>query len=140
MQVEWSTIQALGSTKGVDLWYLFPLGVGVSRMLPRDGKITDAWSKRLDLIFGTHDWHDRFYQKNVTADFFDDIETLTRDAPEEKINAFIHERLGSAFFKVAKGLVLRNTKSSPLYLLCFAASNERGAPVAIRIAQSILEG
>lgn len=138
MQVEWSTIQALGATKGVDLWYLFPLGVGVSRMLPRDGKITDAWSKRLDLIFGTHDWYNRFYQKNTTVGLFDEIETLERDAPEEKINAFIHERLGSAFFKVAKGLVLRNSKSSPLYLLCFAASNERGAPVAIRIAQSIL--
>lgn len=70
---------------------------------------------------------------------FDDIdETLERDAPEEKISAFVHERLGLAFFKVAKGLVLRNSKSSPLYMLCFAASNEKGAPIAIRIAQSIL--
>lgn len=138
MQVEWSTIEALGATRGVDLWYLFPLGTGVSRMLPRVGKITDGWSRRLDLAFGTHAWYDRFYQKSATPGLFDDSETLERDAPEEKINAFIHERLGTAFFKVAKGLVLRNSKSSPLYLLCFAASNERGAPIAIRIAQSLL--
>ena len=138
MQVEWSTIEALGATRGVDLWYLFPLGVGVSRMLPRDGNLTEAWSNRLDLIFGTHDWYDRFYRRSPTLGLFDDIETLERDVPEQKINDFIHERLGSAFFKVAKGLVLRNSKSSPLYLLCFAASNERGAPIAIRIAQSIL--
>lgn len=138
MQVEWRTIEALGATKGVDLWYLFPLGVGVSRMLPRDGNISEAWSNRMDVIFGTHDWYERFYRRSFTPGLFDEIETLQRDAPEQKINEFIHERLGSAFFKVAKGLILRNSKSSPLYLLCFAASNERGAPIAIRIAQSIL--
>ena len=33
MQVEWSTIETLGATKAVDLWYLFPLGVGVARLL-----------------------------------------------------------------------------------------------------------
>ncbi len=33
MQVEWSTVQALAATQAVDLWYLFPLGVGVARLL-----------------------------------------------------------------------------------------------------------
>jgi three-Cys-motif partner protein len=31
MQVEWATIQTLASTKGIDLWYLFP---GIARLLP----------------------------------------------------------------------------------------------------------
>jgi three-Cys-motif partner protein len=29
MQVDWSTIEALAATKAIDLWYLFPLGVGM---------------------------------------------------------------------------------------------------------------
>src|SRR5271165_1651205 len=31
MQVEWETLKALGQTCGVDLWLLFPLGVGVEQ-------------------------------------------------------------------------------------------------------------
>lgn len=43
MQVEWETIKAIGATKSIDLWLLFPIGVAVNRMLPRDGQIFDAW-------------------------------------------------------------------------------------------------
>ena len=40
----------------------------------------------------------------------------------------------------ANPLSLRNSKNVPLYLLCFAAGNPRGAPTAVKIAQQILEG
>lgn len=39
MQVEWETVHTLAKTGGVDLWYLFPLGIGVTRTLTRDGVI-----------------------------------------------------------------------------------------------------
>jgi hypothetical protein len=43
------------------------------------------------------------------------------------------------FFDVAeKPMVLRNTKNCPLYLFCFAVSNEKGAPIALRIANHLL--
>lgn len=35
---------------------------------------------------------------------------------------------------------MRNSKNVPLYLLCFAAGNPRGGPIAVKIAQDILEG
>ncbi|MGO9443875.1 MAG: three-Cys-motif partner protein TcmP [Thiobacillaceae bacterium] len=138
MQVEWSTVAALGATKAADLWYLFPLGVGVTRLLTRDGIINEAWKNRLELLFGTSDWQSRFYQTQRTQDLFGDRATVERDASVEKIKAFIQERLATCFEGVAKGLVLKNSKSSPLYLLCFAAANKRGAPTAIKIAQQIL--
>lgn len=138
MQVEWSTIQALAATKAVDLWYLFPLGVGVTRLLTKDGNISPSWQERLRLLFGTDDWRQRFYQVTKSRDLFGDLETVARDASEENIAAFIKERLASCFAAVADGLVLRNSKASPLYLLCFAAANERGAKTALKIAQSIL--
>jgi three-Cys-motif partner protein len=140
MQVEWSTVEALAATKGIDLWYLFPLGVGVSRLLTYSGRIDESWQSRLDRIFGTSEWRDRFYRLNTKSDLFGGThQTLERTATPSSIEAFINERLASCFEAVAKGLVLRNSRSSPLYLLCFAAANKRGAPVALKIAQDILD-
>jgi hypothetical protein len=36
-------------------------------------------------------------------------------------------------------LPLYNSKNNPLYLLCFAAGNPKGAPTAVKIAQDILK-
>jgi hypothetical protein len=36
--------------------------------------------------------------------------------------------------------VLHNLTNSPLYLLCFAAANERGATIALDIANHLLKG
>lgn len=139
MQVEWSTIKALAATKAVDLWYLFPLGVGVARLLTHSGEIEKGWQNRLDLLFGTPDWKTRFYKVETTMDLFgEESEMRRRTADTASIGAFIHDRLAEVFAKVAKGKVLRNSRQSPLYMLCFAASNERGADAAIRIAQDIL--
>lgn len=138
MQVSWSTIQTLGATKGIDLWYLFPLGVGVARLLKHDGKLDASWQDSLDSVFGTKDWRTRFYETKETESLFGTLQTVERDAPTEKIQGFIQERLKTCFAGVAKGLVLMNSKSSPLYSLCFAAANERGAPTAIKIAKEIL--
>lgn len=139
MQVEWTTVQTLARTKAIDLWYLFPLGVGVARLLKRDGDIEESWQNRLELLFGTSDWRSRFYGIQTKRDLFGDHETVERTATVEKIREFINERLTGCFARVAKGLVLRNSKASPLYLLCFAAANERGAPTALKIAQDILD-
>ncbi len=38
-----------------------------------------------------------------------------------------------------KPLLLRNSKNNPLYLLCFASGNPKGAKTAIKIAQDILK-
>lgn len=140
MQVEWSTIETLAATKAIDLWYLFPLGVGVSRLLTHDGHIDESWQVRLDRLFGTSGWRQRFYRSHTTLDLFGEThQTLQRTATPSIIEAYINDRLASCFEAVAKGLVLRNSRSSPLYLLCFAAANKRGAPVALKIAQDILD-
>jgi three-Cys-motif partner protein len=142
MQVEWSTVEALAATKAIDLWYLFPLGAGVARLLTHDGDIPETWKKRLDTLFGTDAWRTEFYRVTPgQADLFGQSrDVVERDAPVEKIEAFIHKRLDETFVQAAQGLVLRNSRQSPLYLLCFAAANEKGAPTAIRIAQHILKG
>jgi three-Cys-motif partner protein len=139
MQVDWDTIEVLAATKAIDLWYLFPLGVGVARLLTRDGTIDLSWQKRLDSVFGTNEWRSRFYETRTTQGLFGAHESVARNVTVDNVQAFIQERLARCFPKVAEGLVLRNSKSSPLYSLCFAAANARGASTALRIAQSILD-
>jgi three-Cys-motif partner protein len=39
MQVDWSTIEAVARTKAIDMWLLFPVGIGVNRLLKRDADI-----------------------------------------------------------------------------------------------------
>lgn len=137
MQVEWATIQALAATQGVDLWYLFP---SIARLLRHDGKIDAGWGARLDILLGTDTWRMRFIQKEMRTDLFGDIENVERSATETAIESFIHERLSTCFGKnIGRGLILRNSKRSPLYFLCFAASNARGAKAALNIANSILD-
>ena len=137
MQVEWKTIQTLAATKGVDLWYLFP---GIARLLRHDGKVDEKWGARLDVLLGTDTWRTRFFQKEIRTDLFGEVENVERTVTETAIEGFIHERLATCFGKnIGRGLILRNSKRSPLYFLCFAASNERGAKAALSIANSILD-
>jgi three-Cys-motif partner protein len=108
-------------------------------MLTRDGKIEESWRKRLTTLFGTADWESRFYSLQAKQDLFGEWEEIQRDATVGNIQGFINERLATCFTAVADSLVLRNSKASPLFALCFAAANERGAPTALKIAKSILK-
>ena len=136
MQVEWDTIATLAASKGIDLWYLFPIA---TRVLTRDGDMDAKWAKRLDALFGTPDWRTRFYSTRKEQTLFGPVDNVERDATEQNIQHFIEERLETCFVAVARSRILRNSKSSPLFALCFAASNEKGATPALKIAQYILE-
>ena len=138
MEVEWRTIEAIAATKAIDLWLLFPLGIGVNRLLTRSGDIPDSWRRRLDMLLGTKDWHEEFYRVESTRTLFGDAERVVK-ATTKTIGRYFNERLKSVFAAVAEEPgVLRNSANCPLYLLCFAAGNEKGAPIALRIANHLL--
>ena len=139
--VDWDVIKRIAKTRAIDLWLLFPL-FAINRMLIRDQKPPRAWADRLTQIFGTTDWEDEFYTSN--KDQFpmfeaERFETIVKVADAQKISDFFIRRLKNEFFAVAKPLILYNSRRSPLYLFCFAAANEKGAPTALRIAEDILE-
>jgi hypothetical protein len=54
------------------------------------------------------------------------------------IGRYFVDRLKEVFTAVAEPRVLSNSKGSPLYLLCFAAGNLKGAPIALKIANHLL--
>lgn len=139
MQVEWATIEAVAATKAIDLWLLFPLGMGVNRLLTRSGDIPPAWRDRLTALLGTPDWYDEFYGVERTPTLFGEDQEHVVKATMETIGRKFTERLKSMFPGVADPPgVLRNSRNHPLYLFCFAAGNERGKDIALRIANHLL--
>lgn len=140
-QVEWETIEAIAATKAIDMWLLFPLGMGVNRMLTRSGEIPTSWRQRLDTLLGTNAWLGAFYETQTTQTLFGGEDERIVKASTETIGRFFNDRLKWVFAGVAETpAVLRNSTGSPLYLLCFAAANEKGAAIAVRIADHLLKG
>ena len=141
MQVEWRLLKAIAETKAIDLWLLFPVGMGVMRMLTKNKLPSQEWCDSLTRSFGTEEWKDAFYKKEVQPDLFGiENEILYKDADFDKIGQFMLERLGKIFTKVhKKPLLLKNSRNVPMYFLCFAVGNEVGAKTAIKIANHILK-
>jgi three-Cys-motif partner protein len=139
MQVEWATIEAIARTLAIDLGLLFPLGIGVNRLLTKSGEIPESWRRRLDLLPGSEDWYDEFYQVEATPTLFGGEEERVAKASMGTIGRYFNQRLESVFAGVAaQPGVLRNSRSNPLYLLCFAVGNDRGKDIALRIANHLL--
>lgn len=139
MNVDWATIEAIARTKAIDLWVLFPFAIGANRMMPKDAPPDSLWAKRLTAIFGTEEWKSRFYGESRKADLFGDAQgSIVKIAGMDDILAFFLERLRAIFSKIVeRPLILENSRHTPMYALCFAAGNPRGAPTAVKIASHL---
>lgn len=139
-QVNWKTIKAIANTKAIDLWLLFPIGT-VNRLLNKNGQIIETRTQRLDQLFGDREWYSNFFEENIEKTLFGtEAKRIVKIASFDKIAAYFIDKLKTVFAEVApKPLFLRNSMNSPIFLLCFAAGNPKGAPIAVKIAQSILD-
>lgn len=139
MQVTWDTIRAIAKTHAIDLWILFPLGIGVNRLITRSGKMRDSWREKLDDMFGASDWYEAFYQPKAQKGFFDAETSMVKASDFDSISNYFVKRLKTIFAGVAENpLPLFNSRNNPLFLLCFATGNPRAVTTAIKIAQDIL--
>ncbi|MAQ18803.1 MAG: hypothetical protein CMN30_28905 [Sandaracinus sp.] len=94
LQVEWSTVEAIAQTRAVDLWLLFPLGIGINRLLPKHGEIPDSWRRRIDLFLGTDDWYEEFYRVEASPTLFGTKDEQLVKAGMDVIGQYSLERLG----------------------------------------------
>lgn len=141
MQVEWRTIEAVARTQAIDLWLLFPLGIGVNRLLTKSGQMPPSWRHRLNVLLGTEDWYEEFYRVEASPTLFGSIEERVIKASMETIGKYFINRLEGVFAGVVREPgILRNSSNNPLYLFCFAVGNPRGKDIAVRIAEHLLKG
>ncbi|MCG3173095.1 MAG: hypothetical protein GMKNLPBB_01272 [Myxococcota bacterium] len=103
------------------------------------GRDPEGLADAVDKLLGTTTWYDDFYKVEHNENLFGNNEERVIKATNETIGRYFNDRLKSVFAAVAdEPKVLRNSANCPLYLLCFAAGNDKGAPIALRIASHLL--
>ena len=138
-EVAWETVEVIAQTEKIDCWILFPL-MATTRMMPKGKEPTPDCAKRLDRVFGSREHWQLLYKPSQQLPLFDDEPGQERHGGSEAIADRYRQRLESVFAEVAPtSRTLRNSKNSPIFDLYFAASNPKGAKIAIRIADYILK-
>ena len=139
MQVEWRTIEAIAETRSIDLWYLFPVGMGVVRMTPKSGAVPPEWQSRLDLTLGDPQWREVFYREEERRDLFGEVETVVEKTTDVgTVEKYLLDRLRSVFVGVAPSTWRLSNSRQCMYILAFAVGNERGKSVALKIASHLI--
>jgi three-Cys-motif partner protein len=125
LQVTWQTLVAVANTQALDVWILFPSGMGLGRLLTNSGDIPQEWQDTLDRSLGVKGWRDAFYANQEETDLFEGTRSRkVKDAAPEKLEQFYLDRLRTIFPTVMKNCVrLTNSKNQTMYLLCFASAN-----------------
>jgi len=134
MELEWNILQDIKNTGILDVWYLFPFSA-VNRNLNKDGKIPDGNKSAISRILGGTDWETEFYKDSGQLNMFDEI-TLNK-VNVEKIREYILKKMETVFPYVSdKSKFLKNKTNSPLFLLCYALSNN--SDKAISLARKVV--
>lgn len=130
MQVRWEAIESLKGLP-IDMWILVPTGLGVNRLLTKNGNISDAWLQRLEIFLGLsrEEIESFFYKKHPTL--FPDIEIKKKEVDAiGKSAKLYHKRLQEVFKHVSKPYELRNSTKSLMYHLYLATNNHSGLSIA----------
>jgi len=127
MQVAWKTIEALASTKAIEVIINNPIHMGIQRFLERRGAIPADRREALNKYFGCPDWEDIVYPENNSL--FGLERTKVKDASDQ-LGKFYNKRLKDIFGYAASVRQVRNTKGSPLYYLHWAGPNATGRKIA----------
>jgi len=145
MAVDWSTMEAIAKTKAIDVWILFPVGIGVNRLLKqRLEDIPSSWRDKLTRIFGTPSWREAFFKDNPQPNLFE-METGSVRVSDsiQAITNYYQTRLMSIFPKVAPHprYLCNDKKKSPMFILTFAmaSDNPKAHKAGMDIARYILE-
>lgn len=142
-QVGWETLEAIAKTKA-DLWYLFPAGLGVSRLLSGDGSVDPSHRASLDRLFGGPRWEEALTEETGQSDLFDaNIASRRKIATPEKITKFMIQCMKEPFGGrvLDQWLPLVNSRGGYLYSLLFAMANdaERAWPLGRKLASAVLK-
>jgi three-Cys-motif partner protein len=137
MEVKWESIKILKGLP-IDMWILVPTGIGVNRLLKRDGNISEAWVKKLSTFLGMDESEIRnfFYKTKTDVTLFgEDTYTQKEINATEKAAALYKSRLNEIFKHVSNPYLLKNSTGSIMFHFYMATNN----PTAFKIANDIIK-
>jgi three-Cys-motif partner protein len=123
MQVPWSTVEMLATTKAVEVIVNFPLGMAIQRLLTKSGTIPQGWQISLDTFFGSPEWRELAYEEEQ-----DLLGPTIRKAEGsgKKLLEWYRGRLRETFGHVSTARLIKNNRGNPLYFLIWAGPNVTG--------------
>ncbi len=137
MSVNWESISALKNL-GIDLWILVPTGLGVNRLLKKNGDISDSWLTKLETFLGLprQEIKDHFYKTQVINTLFGEEITVNKEKRTiTKAGDLYKKRLGNVFKFVSEPFVMRNSTNSIMYHFMMATNNRS----ALNIANEVIK-
>lgn len=139
-EVIWDTIAAIAQTKAIDLWYLFPAGLGVYRQISRKGGIHKTHIASLDKLLGTTAWREVFVETVKIDDLFGSREVEEKRATVDSVTRFALERMKKVFMGgVLDEWLPLGSKGIHMYSLIFAWANPSPkAKLAEKLSRAVL--
>jgi len=135
MQVEWRSIESLRGLH-LDMWILVPTGLGVNRLLKRNGQISDAWLEKLEIFLGLEREEIEKYFYRKTATLFEEITFIEKEKDAIENSAKLYKsRLKEVFDYVSKPYELKNSSNSIMYHLFLTSNNK----TAVKIGDYIVK-
>ncbi|MBM3437135.1 MAG: three-Cys-motif partner protein TcmP [Bacteroidetes bacterium] len=137
MQVNWSSLSKIQGLP-VDMWILVPTGIGVNRLLKRNGQISDNWLRKLQLFLGLSEEEiiSFFYkEEQINTLFGIDKKVCKENEAIEKAALLYKMQLEKIFKFVSDPYVMKNKTGSILFHF-YMGSNNR---VAQKIANEIIK-
>lgn len=137
MSVKWSSIEILKGL-GVDLWILVPTGIGINRLLKKNGDISEAWLSKLEQSLGmtAQEIKDYFYKSTTVHTLFGDEVFVNKEQRGiQKAGKLYKERLNEIFKFVSQPLELKNSTGSIMYHFMMASNNA----AAFKIANDVIK-
>jgi len=140
--VVWSTLEIIARTRAIDLWYLFPAGLGVARQISNKGEVHESHVASLDNLLGTPEWRTHFIRTKQEPDLFG----MAPPSHEKAVTAndvtdFMIGRMKTIFEGGVQNRWKRlGSRGVHMYSLIFACANP--SPLAytkaMKIAASVL--
>jgi three-Cys-motif partner protein len=140
MEVEWTTLKAIGQTKAIDVWFLFSLS-GLYRQATRSTEhITEDKRAALTKMFGSEEWIGELYSDLGQTDMFGGA-PMQRATDVRGLEQYVKRKLETIFAKVLEPLALPIERPPQLFSLFFCISNPdpKAIGLASRIAGHILK-
>lgn len=136
MQLKWESIECLKGLS-IDMWILVPLGMGVNRLLKKDGNISDSWMKKLQEFLGltSLEIKDEFYEDQPVLPLFGkETKEVKKEKTIEIAGELYRKRLKNVFKYVSKPFLLENKKHNIMYHFLLGSNNR----TAVKIANDII--
>lgn len=140
--VDWKTVEMIARTGVMDLWYLFPAGLGVFRQIGADGTVDSTHEPAVTRIYGTDEWKQAFLKPREQGDMFDGPVQHDKVVTPESAADFMIERMKTVFAGgvLDERIPLGQHSYASYYLLfAFGNSSDKARKLARRLAKAALK-